>query len=1091
VPKGEREYLKRFIKVILVLSIILTLSYMAVPVRCDPAAILKVSLPDGTYVGFSNDPWLSECWLLNVSGCSQTFSLMINNTSRGKRSYDTHLIIALNDAGYQNLESLIINGTEVPKSAFRFGRPKPYGIWDWPSGDVYPTWFNDTIINVGTVPRKGFVTLIVSVTFSDANGVRMHFDAYGSKVYPPPPTKSGGITHNSLSQDSTVLFQPGPPPPQSPLASFTYIPTYPETYEIVTFNATESYDPDGYIVQYTWDFGDGNVTSTSNPIITHVYEMYGEYDVTLTVMDNDGLTEQAATVLYVSQCPVASFTFSPSDSLAHEIVTFDASASTPDGGVLVSYEWDFGDGNITSTSDPIITHAYDTYGTYTVTLNVTDSEGKWDITSKIITVESVPIADFFWTPYYPQRYENVTFDASTSTPDGGTIIKYAWDFGDGTPIVEETDPITFHIYSEIGNYTVTLNITDSEGRWDTISKTVTVVPRRFYLEVATDPEGITTIPGEGGYNEGASVNLTAPDIVMASDVMRYIFAYWNVSGEIKTERSIIVIMDANRTATAYYTTQYLVTFSQTRLDNTATGIIVTINSIQYGFADLPYSVWADEGATFTYSYQDIVLSSSAGKRFKLIDISGPTSPFTVTGPVTVTANYKTQYQVTFDQTGLDSSAIGTVVTVDGSPLDYGSLPFSQWIDEGTSITYSYEAIVSSSIQGKRFILSSVTGSTSPFTVDSPKAVVGNYVTQYYLTVTSPFGIPSGEGWYDAGTTAYAELDTGLIDHGNGTRRMFVSWSGDASGTNYVQSDPIIMDAPKEAVASWQTQYYLTVRADPPGITTIPGEGWYNESETVTLTAPDVAGYQFNYWDVNETSKGAGVNPIMVTMDAPYVATAHYTAITPQYTLTIITTTGGTTDPPPGSYTYDEGTIVSVTAIPEENYKFDHWELNGTFYSDQLTVEVTMDNNYELKAFFEYLSSLSVSVSPSSATIYLGESVTFTASPSGGVAPYSYQWYVNNDPVLGATSDTWTFTPSAAGIYYVHVVVTDSENQTAQSSASRVVVQEKVPTVGGAIYPVTFTPEPENSPRFPATFTLILVGIALSVFVGARKLKKSK
>ena len=82
--RRERDYLKRFIKVILVLSIILTLSYMAVPAQCDPAAILKVSLPEGTYVGFNNDPWLSECWLLNVSGCSQTFSLMINNTSREK-----------------------------------------------------------------------------------------------------------------------------------------------------------------------------------------------------------------------------------------------------------------------------------------------------------------------------------------------------------------------------------------------------------------------------------------------------------------------------------------------------------------------------------------------------------------------------------------------------------------------------------------------------------------------------------------------------------------------------------------------------------------------------------------------------------------------------------------------------------------------------------------------------------------------------------------------------------------------------------------------------------------------------------------------
>jgi len=608
----------------------------------------------------------------------------------------------------------------------------------------------------------------------------------------------------------------------------------------------------------------------------------------------------------------------------------------------------------------------------------------------------------------------------------------------------------------------------------------------------TDVLGTATdaTPYTGWFDEGAIIYLNI-DSPITDSSERKVFTEW--SGDATgTNRPLTITMDSAKDITANYKTQYLIVFTQSGLDDTATSTVVIINSTDYEFTDLPYNIWADEGSTFTYSYQDIVLSSTTGKRFKLVGVSGPTSPFTVTGPITVTGNYKIQYQVTFDQTGLDSSATGTVVTVNGTPLDYSSLPFSQWLDEGTTVTYSYESIVSSTTQGKRFSLSDITGPASPFTVDGPKTIIGNYLTQYYLTVTSPFGTPSGEGWYDAGATAYAGLDTGLIDYGNGTRRIFVSWSGDASGTNYAQSDPIIMDAPKEAVANWQTQHYLTVRVDPPGITTIPGEGWYNESDTVTLTAPDVAaGCQFSYWDVDGVSQGAGVNPIMVTMDVPHVATAHYTAVTPQYTLTIVTTTGGTTDPPPGSYTYDEGTIVSVTAIPEENYKFDHWELNGTFYSDQLTVEVTMDNNYELKAFFEYLPPLSVSISPPSTTIYLGESVTFTASPSGGVAPYSYQWYVNSNPVPGATSDTWTFTPSAAGIYYVHVVVTDSENQTAQSSASRVVVQEKVPTVGGTFYPVTFTPEPENSPGFPLTLTLIMVGIALSVFAGARKLKKSK
>ena len=1103
--KGEKGYLKRFIKVVLVLIVVFTLFYTAIPVRCDPAAILKVSLPDGVYVGFNNDPWLSECWLLNMSGRSQSFSLMINNTSRAKRSYDTHLIIALNDAGYQNLESLIINGTEVPKSAFRYGKPKPYGIWDWPSGDVYPTWFNDTIINVGTIPRKGFVTLIVSVTFSNASGVRIHFDAYGSKVYPPPPTKKGDITHNSLSQDSTVLLQVGPPPPQPPLASFTYTPTYPETHEVVTFNATQSYDPDGYIVQYTWDFGDGNITSISDPIVTHTYEIYGEFNVTLTIMDDDGLTDQATATLYVSQRPVASFTFSPSDPLVHEVVTFNASASTPDGGVLVSYTWDFGDGNITSTSDPIVTHAYSTYGTYTVTLNVTDSEGKWDATSKTIVVEAVPIADFFWSPYYPQRYENVTFDASISSPDGGTIIKYVWNFGDGSPIVEETDPITFHIYTDVGNYTVTLNVTDSEGRWDTVSKIVTVVPRRFYLEVATVPESITTIPGEGWYDEGTSVNLTAPDVIVISDVMRYVFAYWDVDGVPQDAgmTDISVLMDANHTATAYYLTQYklivktnglgtyvtnvyngtailgtatdtapyigwfdegvviylnvdspitdsserkvfnewsgdavgtdrpftlimnsaknitanyktqfLVVFMQTGLDNTATSTVITVNSVNYGFADLPYSVWANESSTFTYLYQDVVSSSTAGKRFKLVNVSGPASPFTVSCPVTVTGNYKVQYQVTFDKTGLDSSATGTIVTVNGTSLDYASLPFSQWLDEGVTVTYSYETIVSSSTQGKRFSLSNVTGPVSPFTVDGPKTVVGNYVIQYYLTV----------------------------------------------------------------------------QVDPSGITTISGEGWYDESETVALTAPSVTGYDFSYWDIDGISQGAGVNPINILMDKPHTATAHYQAVTPQYTLTIVTTTGGTTNPAPGSYTYDEGTVVSVTAIPEANYKFDHWELDGGFYSNESTVDVTMDSDHELKAFFEYVPPLSVSIEPSSATIDLGDSILFNATASGGVPPYSYQWYLNGNPVPGANSSTWNFKPASSGIYYIYVAVTDSEHNTAQSSTARVIV--RTPTVGGPVFPVKISKS--DSPLLSNAVFLVFSSIFLAmIFYSLKKSRKRR
>ncbi|MEM1553195.1 MAG: PKD domain-containing protein [Candidatus Bathyarchaeia archaeon] len=852
-----------------------------------------------------------------MTGASQTFLVRINNTSGSLRSYDTRLVIALNEAGYNKLVSLVVNGTSVPNSAFKWGTPKPYKIWTWPNGDVYPTFFNDTIINVGLIPKKGCKTLVVSVAFSDPTGVRIHFDAYG-KSTSGSVTWDGQIVHNPISADSTVFLQAGPPLPQPPFAAFTFTPTYPEVNQVVIFDASGSYDPDGYIVSYTWDFGDGNITTTSNKIITHKYSSYGDYSVKLTVTDNDGLTDDETATIHVSQHPIAAFTFSPPDPLVHELVTFDASASSPDGGVIVSYTWDFGDGNVTTTSNPVITHAYSTYGTFTVTLNVTDSEGKWDTMSEEITVEKAPIADFWWTPYYPQRGETVTFDASASTPDGGTIVNYAWDFGDGN-ITTSDNPVITHIYGEAGDYIVTLNVTDSEGRWDTETKIVTVVLRRYYLTVKTDPEGITTIPGENWYNESSEVTLAAPDIVSVSPGVRYKFSYWDVDGTPKAGNPITVLMDVNHTATAHY------------------------------------------------------------------------------------------------------------------------------------------------------------------------------VLQYYLTVTSPFGTVGGEGWYQSGATAYATLNTGLVDHGNGTRRVFVSWGGDASGTNYAQSDPITMNAPKTAVANWKTQYLLTVVTDPAGLSPQPtrnpaGEAgppnswWYDLDTSVTLMAQLVSGYNFNYWDVNGLSQGTGVNPITVVVNAPKTATAYYTAVVITYTLKIETTPGGTTNPAPGTYSYAAGSQVQVTAIPNSGYAFDHWELNGTNVGTATTYTVTMNANYVLKAFFRQVPPLTVSISPMSASILIGQQVTFTSTVSGGIPPYTYQWYVNNQPVPGATSSTFTFTPTATGTYYVVLKVTDAAGNTAQSDPAKVTVST-IP-VGG--YSAALTKNTPITPTIAYTMLIALFASLLSVTKGKRK-----
>ena len=87
-----------------------------------------------------------------------------------------------------------------------------------------------------------------------------------------------------------------------------------------------------------------------------------------------------------NQPPVASFSYSPQNPVVNETITFDASASTDPDGNITSYEWNFGDGNVTSTTHEILNHSYSEAGSYEVTLTVTDDDGVTNSITKIITV---------------------------------------------------------------------------------------------------------------------------------------------------------------------------------------------------------------------------------------------------------------------------------------------------------------------------------------------------------------------------------------------------------------------------------------------------------------------------------------------------------------------------------------------------------------------------------------------------------------------------------------------------------------------------------------------------------------------------------
>lgn len=110
----------------------------------------------------------------------------------------------------------------------------------------------------------------------------------------------------------------------SPVASFTYSPTEPLVNQEITLDASQSYDTDGTIVSYAWNFSDGTTLTETDALATHIYTEDGTYDVTLTVTDDDGLTNSTwatVTVLPVHDVAVISVTPSPTEVTSGENVT--------------------------------------------------------------------------------------------------------------------------------------------------------------------------------------------------------------------------------------------------------------------------------------------------------------------------------------------------------------------------------------------------------------------------------------------------------------------------------------------------------------------------------------------------------------------------------------------------------------------------------------------------------------------------------------------------------------------------------------------------------------------------------------------------
>jgi len=202
---------------------------------------------------------------------------------------------------------------------------------------------------------------------------------------------------------------------------------------------------------YVWDFGDGNVSTLSNPL--HIYADSGQFNVTLYTESSFGCRDTAYGTVVVHPKPVADFTYTPAFSCVSPVNVQMQNLSTDPTGSL----WDFGAQGTSTFIDPSITYAQP--GSYPIQLISTSAFGCKDTMVKNYEVyptpEAIPlIADPTACVGEPVPFTHASLNG----------VYYQWQFGDGDS-TDIASPI--HIYSAPGVYSIQLVVVGAGGCSDT------------------------------------------------------------------------------------------------------------------------------------------------------------------------------------------------------------------------------------------------------------------------------------------------------------------------------------------------------------------------------------------------------------------------------------------------------------------------------------------------------------------------------------------------------------------------------------------------------------------------------------------------
>ncbi len=237
---------------------------------------------------------------------------------------------------------------------------------------------------------------------------------------------------------------------------------------------------DGSIENWYWNFGDGNTSTDSVP--THVYGSHGVFNVTLEVTSS---FEQCADII---SAPIEVFPYpeepddisGPENLCLGEEGIYETTINFAD-----TKAWLINGNEHQISNDNQMTYTFDTIGVFEITVYGINNCGEGDSITKEVTVHPIPEANMVTADHCIG--DTISF-IEPGTEQDSTIVNWYWNFGDGNT---STEPDPDHIYSNFGEFEVTLEVTSTFDQClDNITDTIEVFP---YPEDAGPIDGIPVI----------------------------------------------------------------------------------------------------------------------------------------------------------------------------------------------------------------------------------------------------------------------------------------------------------------------------------------------------------------------------------------------------------------------------------------------------------------------------------------------------------------------------------------------------------------------------------------------------------------------